>query len=80
LGVGTTATYLNRLRVSAERAPAPPVEFEIVNEAESLLKAHRDAGVDATGAFEKVDARPGETGADPRSTAANRLRGSADQL
>ena len=45
--VGTIATYVNRLRVSAERAHRPLVDFEETDDVETLLEAHTESGATA---------------------------------
>ena len=42
--IGTISTYMNRLRVSAERAHKPLTAFEGTDDVESLLDAHEAAG------------------------------------
>jgi site-specific recombinase XerD len=48
---GTVKTYLSRLRVSAERAHKPLVEFDGVADIEELLDRHEDAGATTASAL-----------------------------
>jgi len=45
--VGTVATYVNRLRTSAQRASKPLVDFETTDDVETLMEAHGNAGATA---------------------------------
>lgn len=45
--IGTITTYLNRLRVSAERSEEPLVRFDSVEDIRAILTVHQNAGATA---------------------------------